>query len=434
MSRGSTRNRNGRPARHGCATSARTPVRHLQWHRCVIVVGLVAALTAGACSGGGDEGVSGPSSTGTGSSTDTTPVEPQVFDAGDPGFYEAPAQIPAGRHGDLIRTQPLENAPDGVTWQRIMYLSETLAGEPTVVTGVVTLPDAAPPADGWPLFGHAHGSTGLADACAPSVSLTADRTYSIEISLLSAWVLQRGIAVVSTDYEGLGGPGRHPFLVGESEARSVLDGILAARQLPGVTFADAVGIIGYSQGGHAAAWANQIAPHYTPDLAIIGTLAGAPATEVDAMVAGDETIATLMVAALSATGPPYDPDSILTDAGRNALEQIDTVCQDAYTFTGDLLRHDVSTTEPWASGVAAQVPGDEPGAGPVLIVHSQADASVPVEASEAFQRRLCAAGQVVERRVLPDGDHVTAAIAAYEQGLDWITELATGGEPRSTCP
>ena len=36
--------------------------------------------------------------------------------------------------------------------------------------------------------------------------------------------------------------------------RSVLDGILAARQLPGVTFADAVGIIGYSQGGHAAAW------------------------------------------------------------------------------------------------------------------------------------------------------------------------------------
>ena len=31
-------------------------------------------------------------------------------------------------------------------------------------------------------------------------------------------------------------------------------------------------------------------------------------------------------------------------------------------------------------------------------------------------------------------DFTFAGLPAYEQGLDWITELATGGEPRSTCP
>ena len=171
-----------------------------------------------------------------------------------------------------------------------------------MVTGVLALPDGAPPAGGWPLFAHAHGSTGLADRCAPSVSLSADGAYAIEINLLSAWIPQRQIAVVSTDYEGLGGPGLHPMLIGESEGRSVLDSILAARQVPGVDLADDVGIIGYSQGGHAAAWANQIAAKWTPGIDVIGVLAGAPATELLDMVAtrdeGSDVILALRAGAL----------------------------------------------------------------------------------------------------------------------------------------
>ncbi len=105
-----------------------------------------------------------------------------------------------------------------------------------------------------------------------------------------------------------------------------------------------------------------------------------------------------------------------------------------YDVGDTLLTADVTTTEPWASAIAATVPGAEPGAAPVLIVHSTADENVPIAGSEAFQARLCAAGQVVERRVLPEGSHVLAAIPAYEQGIEWITGLMAGAQPASTCP
>ena len=43
--------------------------------------------------------------------------------------------------------------------------------------------------------------------------------------------LDAGYVVAATDYEGLGTPGLHPFLVGESEGRSVLDAARAAHGL-----------------------------------------------------------------------------------------------------------------------------------------------------------------------------------------------------------
>ena len=44
-------------------------------------------------------------------------------------------------------------------------------------------------------------------------------------------LLDAGYVVAATDYEGLGTPGLHPFLVGESEGRSVLDAARAAHRV-----------------------------------------------------------------------------------------------------------------------------------------------------------------------------------------------------------
>ena len=44
-------------------------------------------------------------------------------------------------------------------------------------------------------------------------------------------LVDAGYVVAATDYEGLGTPGVHPYLVGESEGRSVLDAARAARAL-----------------------------------------------------------------------------------------------------------------------------------------------------------------------------------------------------------
>jgi hypothetical protein len=55
-------------------------------------------------------------------------------------------------------------------------------------------------------------------------------------------------------YQGLGTPGKHPYLIGEAEGRSVLDIVSAARQLDpkiGLRFL----ISGHSQGGQSALFA-----------------------------------------------------------------------------------------------------------------------------------------------------------------------------------
>jgi len=73
--------------------------------------------------------------------------------------------------------------------------------------------------------------TALVTAPAPTIAPAAARPRSG----LGAWWRD---TVVFTDYPGLGTPGPHPYLVGESEGRAVLDSIRATRQLLGGAVSD----------------------------------------------------------------------------------------------------------------------------------------------------------------------------------------------------
>ena len=91
-------------------------------------------------------------------------------------------------------------------------------------------------------------------------------------------IIGRGHIVVATDYAGLGTEGIHPYLIGESEARSVLDSVRAARALPNSGASNRFAVWGHSQGGHAALDPGQVAARYAPDLKLVGVAAAAPAT------------------------------------------------------------------------------------------------------------------------------------------------------------
>ena len=406
----------------------------------VVFLMMVAFIGISACSSGDK---APPTTTTPDSTTSTTfgPIVVEHFESDESGFYDLPDPLPKGNHGDLIRVQPIDGAPQGAKWQRIMYLSESVPGSPIAVTGVVTVPDTEPPPEGWPLIANAHGTTGIADACAPSVSLGGDGTYAAELKLLSGRVASDGFVLVSTDYEGLGVEGRHPYLVGVSAGRSVLDSLLAVQQLSGVRTAPAVGIVGYSQGGHAAAWANQLASNWAPELSIVGVLAGAPATEVPDFVAADSSDTrpllqareVLVTAGLAASSTDLDVSDALSAAGLEVLDQLDEGCEPDLSAGQALTRVKLTETEPWASALKTNVPGSTRGAAPVLIVHSRTDAVIPIGQGEAFASRLCATGQVVEMRELPDGEHVPTAVPAYLQGLEWIQGLMDGAAPVSTC-
>ena len=128
-------------------------------------------------------------------------------------------------------------------------------------------PKGDPPADGWPVLAWAHGTTGLADICAPSVQAR----YMFEIKYLDAWLAQ-GFAIVATDYQGLGTPGPHPYMQARPAAYSVLDSVRAVlRDQPHL--ANRIVIAGFSQGAHAAFSTGGYAPIYATELnirAVIG--------------------------------------------------------------------------------------------------------------------------------------------------------------------
>ena len=187
---------------------------------------------------------------------------PVEFAMGDQAFFAAQSN-PGGEHGDLVRWQAIE-ASFGQSY-RIMYLSQTVAGAPTVVTGLVSVSDAPPPSaasrcpsmgtgrPGWPTRARHRSSSRTSPPTLPTApsssrSATAPTTDGPP----------------ATDYEGLGGPGSHPMLVGVSEGRSMLDAGRAARQIPGV-YVDTTAITGFSQGGHAALWRPNSPPNGRPN-------------------------------------------------------------------------------------------------------------------------------------------------------------------------
>jgi pimeloyl-ACP methyl ester carboxylesterase len=202
---------------------------------------------------------------------------------GPPGaaFYTPPSPLPGDKHGApvWVRKQTGPDALDSARSRRLLlYRSVGVDGNPVGVSGSLSLPKGPVPTRGWPVITYGHGTTGNGDACAPTRGYDTDRLVSYPYPLLNRW-LKAGYAVVRTDYEGQGTPGVHPFLVGRSEGRSMLDMVRAAIALE-ARLGKRIVIAGHSQGGHAALWAASLAPKWTPELVVRGTVAFAPASHL----------------------------------------------------------------------------------------------------------------------------------------------------------
>jgi pimeloyl-ACP methyl ester carboxylesterase len=339
---------------------------------------------------------------------------------GGDAFYAAPSPLPAGRHGGLIWARGL-SGPGVLKGARsnrlLLYRSTSVNGAPTAVSGMVEVPKGRAPAGGWPVIAWAHGTTGIADQCAPSRSAV-DLGY--DHPLMQRW-LKAGYAVVRTDYEGLGTPGAvHPYLVGVSEGRSVLDAVLAARALDPRIGREVV-IAGHSQGGHAALWAAALAPRWTPGLKIRGTVAFAPASHVGEQAqllrslttpSGLSGLAALILRGIDVADPGLHIASLLTPEAAALWPQVDTACLpalEASTSFGSLapsqlLRSDADTG-PLVAALNANDPEELRIKTPVQIEQGTADTTV----FKTFTDQLVAAyrrrGNRVTYRTYAGVDH-----------------------------
>jgi pimeloyl-ACP methyl ester carboxylesterase/uncharacterized membrane protein HdeD (DUF308 family) len=364
-------------------------------------------------------------------------------------FYETPDDVPT-EPGRLLRAEPFERTmPDGARAWRILYTTTRAEGRPAVASGLVVVPEE--PADTpLPVIAWAHGTTGAAEGCAPTIlgsGLESGAFFALDR------VLDNGWALVATDYVGLGTEGPHPYLVGDPEGRSVLDAVRAARELeaPGVTLStDQTVVWGHSQGGHAALWTGILAPDYAPDASVVGVAAAAPASNLPGLVGNLETIpggalfASYVVDGYTATYDDVDAADYVRPSARIPVEELAARCLEepgtlvsvVESLLFDRSVFDRPLTEgPFGERLEENIPRG-PIDVPLLVAQGEDDQLVLPEAQAAYVEQRCADGGRVEYRTYPGKDHVplVEADSPYIDDLiTWTRDRLAGRPGRSTC-
>lgn len=371
-------------------------------------------------------------------------------------FYRLGTAVQSGPPGSLVDTVEL-TAPQGTRAWAVLYRSRSADGRTVPVSGIVLAPAGSPPSGGYPVVAWAHGTTGLADACAPS----RDGLGAVGLPQL-AQLARAGFAVAASDYEGLGTTGIHPYLVGISEGHSVLDSIRAARTLtapgtdqaarepsagPGTAASDGAGaaVIGISQGGHAALWAAELAPRYAPEVRLLGAVAASPPIDLrllqrdvlgpDASPRPVSWMEALMVVSAWHEFYALPTDALLTGEGMRLVERLRDECPGALPFpAADPFRVDPTTRSDWQSKLEENSPGHHAADAPILVLAARQDEQVPAVTIAPGVDRLCAAGSTVQLEWVQGGHSATVT---SEEGANlafsWLRDRFLGRPVRSNC-
>jgi pimeloyl-ACP methyl ester carboxylesterase len=408
-------------------SSGRAPA-HLLWWTLPLVLA-ACAMTPDASSMAPTSGAASPS-------TLPSPSDnPALPDAPAPIYYYPTADaVAAATPGEITRSLEIRASPGMRAWF-VVYRSTGLNGKPVAVSGLILAPDRQPPAAGWPVIAWAHGTTGIEDTCAPSrAGMTAIRD---EVRAL----VTEGNVVTATDYEGLGTDGIHPYLVGISEGRSVLDSIRAVRLLPEAHAGEEAVLIGYSQGGHAALWAAQLASTYAPELDVRGVVANSPPADLlawetwafESARAGNLFPSLGPLLLFGVWNSTYDlPIDFLTSLGQQAALLGRGSCLPG-EFAKDPYLADPAAIEVWAKELRENSLGATQTKIPLLVVAASGDSLVQYASQLSGVAAMCSAGDALELRTV-SGDHAaTWSPPTWALSMSWISDRFAGVVPPSTC-
>jgi uncharacterized membrane protein HdeD (DUF308 family)/acetyl esterase/lipase len=333
----------------------------------------------------------------------------------EPDAFYAASTVPS-TPGSLIRSEPFtRGVPEGARGVRILYSTTDASGDPALASGLVVLPATG---SDHPVIAWAHGTTGYDNGCAPT--LLGDPLGSGAF-FLTDQVLERGWALVATDYVGLGTSGSHPYLIGRGEAPSVLDAVRAARELPDASLSGTTVVWGHSQGGNAALWTGVLATSYAPDVPLAGVAALSPASDLIGLVrnlpnvTGGQLFASYVVKAYAAQyddvriSDVLDPasTSLVQEFGDRCLAEKETII--SILELGALKDRSIFSSDPTTGAIGARLRENVPTgdiAAPLLIGQGLADPLVLPEVQQGYVDSRCAAGQELTYRTYAGFDHV----------------------------
>ena len=354
---------------------------------------------------------------------------PAHGDGGVSDFYAWKEKVPRVP-GTLLRQEPLPdqlmltNAAKGL---RVLYTStDGIDGKsPIAVSGAIYLPKGTPPVGGWPIVAWAHGNDGHRRCVRTLVDGAWDARYGLSECLAGAGLCGRRVR--------LPGPGhsrRPSWMAVRPEGWSVLDSVRSAlRAFP--QLANAVVIVGQSQGSHAALSATGLAPRYAPALRIKGTVATGVAGPLYAASRRTTALLFLLLHKFQAMDPAFRPSDYLTEAGERGYAAAASTC----VRPGPAVPLD-PLLKAWPDHAKVPAVEDWPTlhfTHPLFIGTGLADTAGLPAVQYATAAAACRAGAIVEMHYYPGQDHGGAVNASLVDSLPFVAKLFAGQPVAGNC-
>lgn len=340
----------------------------------------------------------------------------------------------------------------------LRFTSFGLTNEPLTLLAQLFVPQVAEP-QRFPLYVAGAGTTGIDDHCAPSLEDPAVRDMGNYRGHMLTYATQ-GYIVALPDYEGFNDPDRiHHYFVAELEGRALLDAARAVYSYfsfppPPETQARPAGDIffaGYSQGGHAAFAARDLAATYAPELRVAGAIGYGPTTDIAALLREGPRFAPYLIyayadlygaAAIDANAillPPWSANlaaDVLARCVDDIFDDYPNIAQEIYqpAFLDALYNNRLEETFPQVQARFAQnSSGLTPSPIAGLILQGLDDTIVTPATQQAFVDQLCRAGGNLTYLTYPGVVHFNTRQVSYVDTLAWMAQLGRGERPPLSC-
>ncbi|MDT5091139.1 MAG: hypothetical protein QOH60_502 [Mycobacterium sp.] len=347
--------------------------------------------------------------------------------------------------GELVTNEPLTNLDSSVRdlagdARRATYRSTSgTTGAGTEVSGIFFIPKGDPPQDGWPVISVAHGVTGLMEDCGPST-----HPDLLGLSTIVAGALSLRTAVAATDYEGLGTPGRHPFLEPRTAGFNVIDAVRALRNVfPGISTRWLA--YGQSQGGQASWAANELSGPYGGGLDLLGAVALAPAANVSGLAenafsgrlsALQVQLMPIVVTAIQRSFPGVPVDHLLHGIALQSADEMIGCGPAADEARAKLSPADVKPStqadaDSLADSLRKMALPQGPVSAPMIVVSGARDDVIPPAWISFAVGQSCRSGGTIEYSEQEGADH--GQVGPDPRVLTWITDRLANKPATSNC-
>lgn len=397
-------------------------------------------------------------------------------------FYQEVAAIkPIGKLGQVVKKEEISTPVPGAKAWKIAYISSDVNDNPTLSTALVVAPSTA--GSDRKIVAWAHGTTGTAQNNGPSQQenpavplnlyflIGGNSSTDYGLPAIESFI-RAGYVVVGTDYQGLGGGGRHQYSVAVTNGRDVMNSIRAvsSEQLGGA--GKKACAIGWSQGGGAilalASDKDYIEQRNSASEEVLmkGFVAIAPqdlAVEIgDNPIdqAAADKIMKQFYSQFSSNLPDFT-HYVMTLWGHQAAFSDQLKLTDVFTENGAVVMDEILSnkgvhvaadtirfnfgenykslvkdpinTIAWVNAFKKGSVSPVNAIAPVVIYFGTKDIVVPPSMGLSYQEQMCKIGAQVERVQLPGQSHFTAPGIAEPLFVQWIADRFADKPMQNPC-